>query len=91
MDICGKKEPAEWAGSLADDGAEDGTRTRDPNLGKVMLYQLSHFRATGRYNREAPRRTQALFQKKLFRMLRRENMKKRLAAFASSGRVFTRW
>ena len=25
-------------------GAEDGTRTRDPNLGKVMLYQLSHFR-----------------------------------------------
>ena len=26
-------------------GAEDGTRTRDPNLGKVMLYQLSHFRA----------------------------------------------
>ena len=30
-------------------GAEDGTRTRDPHLGKVMLYQLSHFRpiATG--------------------------------------------
>ena len=26
------------------DGAEDGTRTRDPHLGKVMLYQLSHFR-----------------------------------------------
>jgi hypothetical protein len=25
-------------------GAEDGTRTRDPHLGKVMLYQLSHFR-----------------------------------------------
>ena len=24
--------------------AEDGTRTRDPNLGKVMLYQLSYFR-----------------------------------------------
>jgi hypothetical protein len=24
--------------------AEDGTRTRDPNLGKVVLYQLSHFR-----------------------------------------------
>ncbi len=24
--------------------AEDGTRTRDPHLGKVMLYQLSHFR-----------------------------------------------
>jgi hypothetical protein len=28
-----------------DTGAEDGTRTRDPHLGKVMLYQLSHFRS----------------------------------------------
>ncbi len=28
-------------------GAEDGTRTRDPNLGKVMLYQLSYFRDNG--------------------------------------------
>jgi hypothetical protein len=27
-----------------ENGAEDGTRTRDPHLGKVMLYQLSHFR-----------------------------------------------
>ncbi len=25
-------------------GAENGTRTRDPDLGKVMLYQLSYFR-----------------------------------------------
>ena len=25
-------------------GAEDGTRIRDPNLGKVVLYQLSYFR-----------------------------------------------
>ncbi len=25
-------------------GAEDGTRTRDPDLGKVVLYQLSYFR-----------------------------------------------
>jgi hypothetical protein len=24
-------------------GAEDETRTRDPHLGKVMLYQLSYF------------------------------------------------
>src|SRR5699024_2489445 len=24
--------------------ADDGTRTRDPHLGKVMLYQLSHIR-----------------------------------------------
>ena len=26
------------------DGADDGVRTRDPNLGKVVLYQLSHIR-----------------------------------------------
>ena len=25
--------------------AENGTRTRDPNLGKVVLYQLSYFRS----------------------------------------------
>ena len=25
-------------------GAENENRTRDPNLGKVMLYQLSYFR-----------------------------------------------
>ena len=25
-------------------GAEDGNRTRDPQLGKLMLYQLSYFR-----------------------------------------------
>src|SRR5512142_2844055 len=30
-------------------GAEDGTRTRDPHLGKVMLYQLSHFRSESRH------------------------------------------
>ena len=26
------------------EGAVDGTRTRDPRLGKPMLYQLSHYR-----------------------------------------------
>ena len=26
-------------------GADDGIRTRDPHLGKVMLYQLSHVRS----------------------------------------------
>ena len=31
-----------------ENGAEDGTRTRDPHLGKVMLYQLSHFRSMTR-------------------------------------------
>ena len=33
--------------------AEDETRTRDPDLGKVVLYQLSYFRMclTGRKNK----------------------------------------
>ena len=26
------------------EGAKNGTRTRDPDLGKVVLYQLSYFR-----------------------------------------------
>ncbi len=30
--------------SKASLGAENETRTRDPNLGKVVLYQLSYFR-----------------------------------------------
>ena len=31
--------------------ADDGIRTRDPHLGKVMLYQLSHVRMrSGRTN-----------------------------------------
>jgi hypothetical protein len=29
-------------------GADDGIRTRDPNLGKVVLYQLSHVRVSQR-------------------------------------------
>ena len=28
--------------------AENETRTRDPNLGKVVLYQLSYFRKCGK-------------------------------------------
>ena len=28
----------------SDSGAENETRTRDPDLGKVVLYQLSYFR-----------------------------------------------
>ena len=31
-------------GLLATHGADDGVRTRDPDLGKVVLYQLSHVR-----------------------------------------------
>ena len=40
--------------------AENGTRTRDPNLGKVVLYQLSYFRSktkdVKRRRLELPRR-----------------------------------
>ena len=34
-------------------GAENGTRTRDPDLGKVVLYQLSYFRLFLRKSRES--------------------------------------
>ena len=37
----GRREPAPPATST---GADDGIRTRDPHLGKVVLYQLSHVR-----------------------------------------------
>ena len=35
------RRPASLAFSFR---AENGTRTRDPDLGKVVLYQLSYFR-----------------------------------------------
>ena len=38
-----------------ENGAEDGTRTRDPHLGKVMLYQLSHFRLISAHPEVVPR------------------------------------
>ena len=38
--VSGKRAPAAPIAR-----ADDGTRTRDPHLGKVMLYQLSHIRA----------------------------------------------
>ena len=34
-------------------GADNGARTRDPNLGKVVLYQLSHVRLRGLVLRDA--------------------------------------
>ena len=34
--------------------AENGTRTRDPNLGKVVLYQLSYFRLFPTLHRSVP-------------------------------------
>ena len=39
--VSGKRAPAAPIAR-----ADDGTRTRDPHLGKVMLYQLSHIRVT---------------------------------------------
>ena len=35
-------------GTMPRSGADDGIRTRDPNLGKVVLYQLSHVRVSQR-------------------------------------------
>src|SRR4051812_43459380 len=35
-------------------GADDGIRTRDPHLGKVMLYQLSHVRVSGHVTASDP-------------------------------------
>ena len=55
-------------------GAEDGTRTRDPHLGKVMLYQLSHFRSKNRASpiggAESQDRTgdTAIFSRVLYRL-----------------------
>ena len=31
-------------------GAKNGTRTRDPDLGKVVLYQLSYFRSISMFS-----------------------------------------
>ena len=36
--------------SIGTCGAENETRTRDPDLGKVVLYQLSYFRKSGAEN-----------------------------------------
>ena len=41
--VSGKRAPAAPIAR-----ADDGTRTRDPHLGKVMLYQLSHIRISVR-------------------------------------------
>src|SRR5918999_781178 len=38
-------------------GADDGIRTRDPHLGKVVLYQLSHVRAAQVYQPGPPNGT----------------------------------
>ncbi len=47
----------------SDDGADDGVRTRDPDLGKVVLYQLSHVRIARKYDTGTSETTQALILK----------------------------
>ena len=42
-----RQEPRHPSAGALSMGADDGTRTRDPHLGKVMLYQLSHVRVKG--------------------------------------------
>ena len=56
--IC--KGPIE-IGPGAYNGADNGARTRDPNLGKVVLYQLSHVRL-----RESTIRNQTIMCKSFF-------------------------
>ena len=41
-------------------GADDGVRTRDPDLGKVVLYQLSHVRIARKYITRTPDALQEL-------------------------------
>ena len=38
------KNPGHYRGFSKESGAGNETRTRDPNLGKVVLYQLSYSR-----------------------------------------------
>ena len=45
-ETCASTNSATWAIIKSKKRAENETRTRDPNLGKVMLYQLSYFRIT---------------------------------------------
>lgn len=46
-----------------DNGADNGIRTRDPHLGKVMLYQLSHVRIARRYYKGSSQTMQALISR----------------------------
>ncbi len=44
FNICYKKKRYQPKFSISFFGAKDGTQTRDPQLGRLMLYQLSYFR-----------------------------------------------
>ncbi len=51
-DLGRKKAPVDRPGPFR--GADDEIRTRDPHLGKVMLYQLSHVRSGEDVSTAAP-------------------------------------
>ena len=60
MGMMGNLQPTDGDRSTLDQGlqrADDGIRTRDPHLGKVMLYQLSHVRVSGRLRYQSPAET----------------------------------
>ncbi len=42
--VADEKGRMHSSSGLLRNGADNGARTRDPNLGKVVLYQLSHVR-----------------------------------------------
>jgi hypothetical protein len=49
--------------------ADDGIRTRDPHLGKVMLYQLSHVRVPARVHLGPDRRISPALRSELYPIL----------------------
>ena len=59
----GYKKPGYRSSRAVAFGADNGARTRDPNLGKVVLYQLSHVRLRVINLRELSKRRKYFFQK----------------------------
>ena len=51
----GTKKPGYDGSRAVALGADNGARTRDPNLGKVVLYQLSHVRICKQNGRRSAR------------------------------------
>ena len=60
--IGNKKTPANRGSQIH--GADNGARTRDPHLGKVVLYQLSHVRVRESTIRKLPPSRNIIFEKK---------------------------
>ena len=46
--LANQEAPAGTAGASVETGAGNETRTRDPDLGKVVLYQLSYSRISSK-------------------------------------------